>query len=210
MRLEKIKSMTLVRAVDDDEDVRKAMGFLLKCNGWSCKFYSEASSFLEEDDPSVPGCLVLDVRMPKMSGLQLQDKLLGKNYPNPIIFLSAHGNIEMVVDTMHKGAWDFLEKPMCPQKLLSAVEKYCTLSLRQKFPFYFMSHQELTVLMGKLSAREAQIVNLVAEGLPSRLIAERLGLSEKTVENHRISACKKIGVHSIKDIVDLFASLKRN
>ena len=120
-----MKSQTkpLVRIVDDDASFRKSLSFLLACEGYEIESYASAADFLRSDRPSIPGCLILDVRMPDISGIALQHELNRRANSLPIIFLTAHGEVDMAVQSMHDGAFDFQQKPIDPPKLLTAVAR---------------------------------------------------------------------------------------
>lgn len=203
-----IKKRCILRIVDDDPDIRKSLNFLLRANGWNAKAYENCAIFFAEDTPSVPGCLILDVRMPDKSGLEIQQLLNERNYQIPIVFLTGHGDIEMAVHAMQQGAVDFLQKPVDSAKLLELIEKYCLLSAKKASPLLYLSPSEINEKLSRLSDRESQIIMLVKQGLTSKLISERLGLSEKTVENHRISACKKLNASNVAEIIKLLDALE--
>ena len=116
-------SLSLIRIVDDDAEMRESLEFLLSTEGWKSRSYASAEAFLETDDVMVPGCLILDIRMPGLSGLQLQELLKKKDYSLPILFITAHGDITMAVEAVKNGAFDFLPKPLDDEKLLASVEK---------------------------------------------------------------------------------------
>lgn len=202
-----LKKKCILRIVDDDPDIRKSLSFLLRANGWNARAYEGCAEFIVEDSPSVPGCLILDVRMPDKSGLEIQQLLNDRNYQIPFVFLTGHGDIEMAVHAMQQGAVDFLQKPVDSAKLLELIEKYCLLSARKAAPLLYLSPSEIKEKLSRLSDRETQIVELVREGLTSKIISGRLGLSEKTVENHRISACKKVNASNIAEIIRLLDAL---
>lgn len=170
-------SLSLIRIVDDDAEMRESLEFLLSTEGWKSRSYASAEAFLETDDVMVPGCLILDIRMPGLSGLQLQELLKKKDYSLPILFITAHGDITMAVEAVKNGAFDFLPKPLDDEKLLASVEKAIA-----------------------LAPREREVAGLVAEGLLNKVIAERLGIAEKTVQIHRGQVCRKLKVRSAVEI----------
>mgnify|MGYP002711784112 CR=1 FL=1 len=137
--LPEIKKRCVLRIVDDDPDIRKSLSFLLRANGWNAKAYEKCAAFIADDTPSVPGCLILDVRMPDKSGLEIQQLLNERNYQIPIVFLTGHGDIEMAVHAMQLGAVDFLQKPVDSTKLLELIEKYCLLSAKKASPLLYLS-----------------------------------------------------------------------
>ncbi len=203
--IEKIKRIALIRVVDDDEDHCSAVLFMLESHGWRARSYASAKDFLTEDVPSDPGCLILDVHMPNMSGLEMQYRLKETHAGVPVIFLTGYGDVDMAVHTMHEGAADFFQKPVKAERLLAAVEKAARASVTLLRPFVLMTADEAKGKLSALTARELQVMELSAVPLSSRLIGERLGISERTVESHKSSACKKLQVHAVEDILQLLA-----
>ena len=199
-----LQKLTCIRIVDDDRDHNCAMEFLLKRKGWTVRSYLSAQDFLVEDSYSVPGCVILDVHMPELTGLQLQEIMSERKIMLPIIFLTGNGDIDMAVHSILGGAVDFLQKPVKTDRLFEAIEKACTKSAKNQNPFIFLSKEDANEQLKKLTSREVEILELVAKNFPSRVIGERLGISERTVEAHRTSACKKINTHSTLDILQLF------
>jgi FixJ family two-component response regulator len=194
---EALKDKSLVRIVDDDEGLRKGLAFMLKCAGWKTRAYGSAEEFLKEDAPSVPGCLILDVQMPKISGIELQRELIRRDCPLPIIFLSGHGDIDMAVQAIQDGAVHFLQKPVDREKLLGALEKAARRSLEGSAAVIDAATARHRLSL--LTRREREIIRLVAQGLSSRQVADRFGISERTVEAHRSAANKKLGVSSTSE-----------
>ncbi|HBZ59177.1 MAG TPA: DNA-binding response regulator [Sutterella sp.] len=184
-------TVPLIRVVDDSASVRASLEFLLQCEGWETAGFASAESFLAGDTPSRPGCLVLDVSMPGRSGLELQEILLARASRLPIIFLTGTGTVDMAVKTLQDGAFDFLQKPVDPARLLPAVARAVEESLRRTGHAH--GREEQKALLARLTARELEILRLVASGLTSRQIAERLDLSKRTVEHYRAGAQRKIG-----------------
>ncbi|WP_418304290.1 response regulator transcription factor [Parasutterella excrementihominis] len=189
----------LVRIVDDDSDLRAAIRFLLESEGWEVADYYSAADFLLNDDPEIPGCLILDVRMPEMTGIELQGELKQHLRQIPIVFLSAHGNIEMAVKTLHEGAVDFLTKPVQEDKLVPVISRAVKLDLIKRGLSF--DHEEIKERYKELTERETQIVSLLIKGLLNREIGERLGISTRTVEVHRARAFKKLQVHTISELI---------
>lgn len=206
----RIQDASCIRIIDDDPDHNKAMEFLLTCKGWKVKCYSKATTFLTDDAFSVPGCIVLDVHMPDLTGLELQQIMKEREIILPIIFLTGYGDIDMAVNTMIDGATDFLQKPVKADRLLSSVEKACTKSVRVSHPLWVMTEDEAKQKLQSLTAREIEILRLVNKEYPSRVIGERLGISERTVETHRTSACKKLQTHSTQEILEIFELARWN
>ena len=185
-------SLSLIRIVDDDAEMRESLEFLLSTEGWKSRSYASAEAFLETDDVMVPGCLILDIRMPGLSGLQLQEVLKKKDYSLPILFITAHGDITMAVEAVKNGAFDFLPKPLDDEKLLASVEKAIALDWERRS--HHTSHIAAMKDLATLTPREREVAGLVAEGLLNKVIAERLGIAEKTVQIHRGQVCRKLKV----------------
>lgn len=196
---EREKSQVIVRIVDDDPDVREAEMFMLSCKGWRVRAYGSAREYLIDDAPGVPGCLVLDIRMPEMSGLELQAEMHARSYALPIIFLTGHGDVDAAVKTLKRGAVDFLQKPVENDRLLAAIESACDRSLT--IARGELSGQQAQAVLDEMSARESEITSLIAEGVSNRSIASRLGIVERTVQGHRNNIYHKLRVHSEKELL---------
>ena len=189
----------LVRIVDDDSDLRAAIRFLLESEGWEVADYYSAADFLLNDDPKIPGCLILDVRIPEMTGVELQSELKQHVREIPIVFLSAHGDIEMAVKTLHEGAVDFLTKPVQEDKLVPVISRAVKLDLIKRGLSF--DHEKTKERFRELTEREKQIVLLLTKGLLNREVGERLGISTRTVEVHRARAFKKLELHTISELI---------
>ena len=187
------QDMILIRIVDDDEGLREAIAFVLEGEGFKVQSFSSAESFLESDDPRVPGAVILDVKMTGMSGLKLQERLRACGNGIPLIFLSAHGTIDMAVDVMQKGAVTFLAKPVGTEKLLDALDRALAES-----PVFGNVPGDAAAL----SDREREVVRLVASGLTNRAIAERFGLSKRTIEFFRAGAMRKLGCRNAAALIE--------
>lgn len=185
----------LIRVVDDEADVRESLAFMLRKEGFSVAVYPSAHDFLVNDMPSRSGCLLLDVRMDGMSGLELQEEMRKRAITLPIVFLSAYGTIEMAVETMQKGAVAFVEKFADREKVLSAIYRAL-----ERNPGSGEDAEEYVKRWMTLTPREQDIASLVAEGLLNREIAERLGISAKTVQVHRGDASSKLGVKGVAQL----------
>lgn len=191
----------LVRIVDDDPDQLASLEIMLSAEGWDVACYERASDFFAEDTPSRPGCLILDVRMPEISGLEMQEELNRREYPLPILFLTGHGDVDMAVHTLKKGAKDFLLKPVDAPRLLTSVATIVQEDCDQRaMPLDSAAWKRK---FRELTEREHEIVRYVASGLLNRQIAERLGISERTVHAHRLSAYRKLNVHNVADLAPL-------
>lgn len=202
--LDEDKSKVLIRIVDDDEGVREAISFMLECKSWRTRTYASARDFLLDDNKLLPGCLVLDIRMPQMSGLELQHELVNRGNSLPILILTGHGNLDIAVSSFKLGAFDFLQKPVENDRFTEAIEKACELSLLRTRGE--LSGLEAALVLAKMSEREKQIVQLLGLGLENRHIAERLGIAQRTVQGHRNNIYKKLSVHNL---AALQACLKR-
>jgi len=194
----KLQENSIVRIVDDDEGFGDAIRFILKTEGWLVTFYSDTASFLKKDDPEVPGCIILDYQMPLVNGLEFQEMLAHEGYSQPIIFLTAHADVDMAITAFRKGAVDILKKPVSAEVLLEAVERAVKTDNEERHKDYRMvRYQEF---YDALTQREKEVLKLVNAGLMNYQIAQRLGLSERTVETHRFNAYNKVGV---RDLIQL-------
>lgn len=202
------KEKSIVRVVDDDAAMRWSWIFLLESEGWTVRAYDNAVTFLQMDDPSIPGCVVLDVRMPQMSGIELQREMAIRSYTLPIIFVSAHGDIDMAVQAIKDGACDFLPKPVAGERLLTAIEKAVAKDWRQRKEASELD--EIRTAFNRLTDREMEVAGKLCKGLLNKQIAAELNISEKTVQAHRGSVCRKLRVRSATEIATMFAKLHEN
>ncbi len=184
----------LVRIVDDDRELLRSAAFLIRMAGFDVRTYESAALFLSEDDPLRPGCILLDQRMPGMTGLELQEALVERGDSAPIIFLSAHGDIPMAMQAVHRGAMDFLVKPADPEVLIAAVKKAVEKSLADAKAAG--EESRIMELTKTLTERELQVAQLVAQGLLNKQIADRLGITLPTVKMHRGNVTRKLGLKS--------------
>jgi len=191
----------IVNVVDDDASVRKSLTMLLKSVGLKAKTYASAQEFLDTFERGVPGCLVLDVRMPGMSGVELQQKLLSMNVHLPIIFITAHGDVPMAVETMKAGAIDFIQKPFRDQDLIDRIQT--ALAEDERLRKLSANRAEIEERQETLTPREREVMDLVVGGAPNKAIAAELGLSERTVEIHRSRVMTKMGAESLAHLVTL-------
>jgi RNA polymerase sigma factor (sigma-70 family) len=191
----------LVHIVEDDQMLGRALVRLLGSVGIDAKAYVSPFDFLHEFDGRNPGCVLIDLRLPGMSGLELQEKLTERRCGHPVIFLTAHGDVATAVRAMKAGAMDFIQKPYSEQGLLDAVSKAINHHLR-----HLAAEQEsesVRVRMQQLSPREREVLRLVVAGKPTKQIAAELGLSHKTVDNHRASILEKMGATGVVELVRL-------
>lgn len=193
-----MKTNSIIRIVDDDPFLRKSLKFMLECNGYRVISYGSAKELLERDDFSVMGCLILDIQMPEMDGLQLQEELNRKRKALPIIFLSAKADFTNAVRAFKNGAVDFLEKPLDELKFFSTLEKVLS-SQRSTLDSMDKNLKRLNTIQS-LTEREKQICSLLTEGLSKKIVGERLSISEKTVETHSSSAYRKLQIHSLEEL----------
>lgn len=197
----------IVYVVDDDEAVRDSLTWLLESNGYTVKCQSSAERFLQSlqnDDKETVSCLILDVRMPGMSGLELQERLLSECIPMPIAFITGHGDVSMAVTTMKKGAVDFIEKPFKESELKILVEKMLT---RARVDYARADTQKNTQnLLSKLTGREKQVLERIVAGRLNKQIADDLNISIKTVEAHRANIMEKLNVNTVADLLRLALS----
>lgn len=191
----------IVYVIDDDQDVCDSLTWLLGSVQLQVKSFNSAHDFLNDERPEVPACLILDIRMRGMSGLQLQAQLLAQGIHLPIIFMTGHGDIPMSVTAMRQGAFDFLEKPFNPQHMLNQVQ-ICLQQAELDFKNQLKIKCDLQKL-NHLSPREREIVELLVDGLASKQIAQQLQISHKTVEIHRAHIRQKLGIESIAQIVNM-------
>ncbi len=192
-----------IHLVDDDAAFRRSMVFLLESMGWPVQAHASAADYLDAGLPALEqtGCLLLDVRMPGMSGLELQQALIARGCRLPIVFITGHGDVELAVQAMKHGAFDFLEKPFKDQRLLDVVSA----ALRQREADLVSSEraQQAGDRLARLSPREAEVARLVAQGLPNKLVARELDISEKTVHIHRQHVMEKAEVGSAAELARL-------
>ena len=177
----------LVRIVDDEADLREALSFVLDMEGWKTVAYGRAEDFFTGDSPSEPGCVVLDVRMPGMSGIEAQHEMRSRGIALPIIFLTGHGDVDMAVGAVQDGAFDFLLKPVDNERFLNSVGCAAWASTAAE-------------RLAALTKRERSLAELIALGLTNREAAERSGIAQRTMEVHRANILRKLGVKTPEDI----------
>ncbi|MCD8564726.1 MAG: response regulator transcription factor [Burkholderiaceae bacterium] len=188
-----------VYIVDDDEAVRDSLRWLLEANTYRVKAFASAEAFLAEYREENPGILIVDVRMPGMSGLQLQEELLARKSHMPVVFITGHGDVPMAVNTMKKGAVDFLEKPFNETDLRDIVSRMFEIAnenLQKQ-----QSKRAHEAMLGRLTAREQQVLERIVAGRLNKQIADDLGISIKTVEAHRANIMEKLQVTTVADLM---------
>jgi len=190
-----------VSVVDDDAGVRSSLRLLLKSLGLATTAYDSAASFLSSYDPQQPGCLLLDIRMAGMSGLELQQVLNHRGCFTPTIFITGHADVPMAVEAMQQGAFHFLQKPFRDQELLDCVQGAIAKdrSIREQLH----SNEAIQQRLNSLTAREHDVLELVTAGAPNKIIAHKLGISQRTVEIHRARVMEKMNADSLAQLVHM-------
>lgn len=196
--LARVQQGVLVRIVDDDDSLRDALRFVLETEGWRVADYRSANDFFRGDAPSVPGCVVMDVRMPGLTGIEAQAVMNERGFSLPVIFHTGHGDIDMAVMALHEGAADFIQKPVDNERLLAVIASTAFESLSGAGAV--LDGETAKARCAELTNRERDIARLVAEGLTNRLIGERLSIAVRTVEVHRASALRKLGVRTPEEV----------
>ncbi len=191
--------------VDDDAAVRDALEMLVKSVGLSVKTFEHGQAFLDQYEPADAGCLVLDIRMPMMGGLELQQELRNRNSSLPIIFITGHGDIPMAVKAVKDGAVDFISKPFRDQELLDCIQRAIRDLDEKQDRNLFRS--TITTNLAKLSPREKEVMDMVIEGKANKVIAMDLNLSERTVEVHRSHVMEKMQTRSLAKLVQMVTLL---
>jgi len=197
MNLPQIASTVYI--VDDDEAVRDSLRWLLEANSYRVRPYASAESFLAEYDEQQPGVLIVDVRMPGMSGLELQEQLIARKSSMPVVFITGHGDIPMAISTMKKGAVDFLEKPFDETALREIVGRMFEQANQRLTQAKAVRQHE--AMLARLTSREQQVLERIVAGRLNKQIADDLGISIKTVEAHRANIMEKLQVTTVADLM---------
>ncbi len=190
-----------VYVVDDDEAVRDSLQWLLEGKDYRVRCFDSAESFLSRYDAREVACLIADIRMGGMTGLELQNRLIEHHSPLPIVFITGHGDVPMAVDTMKKGAMDFIQKPFKEDQLLGLVER-----MLDHAKDSFTDHQlaaNRDALLSKLTLRESQVLERIVAGRLNKQIADDLGISIKTVEAHRANIMEKLNANTVADLLKI-------
>ena len=195
------QAMSTIYIVDDDEAVRDSLRWLLEANGYRVKSFSGAEEFLQAYDPDQVGVLIVDVRMPGMSGLELQEVLIARDAPLPIVFITGHGDVPMAVSTMKKGAVDFLEKPFNEAELRDIVARMLVDANERVEQARAKRNQQ--AVLSRLTAREQQVLERIVAGRLNKQIAGDLNISIKTVEAHRANIMEKLEVTTVADLMKI-------
>ncbi|MES2097171.1 MAG: response regulator FixJ [Pseudomonadota bacterium] len=191
----------LIHIVDDEESIRKSASFMLRTSGFDVQTYASGVAFLKEAKGASPGCVLLDVRMPEMDGLEVQAAMNERGIAMPVIVLTGHGDISIAVQAMKNGAVEFLEKPFEKAKLLAAIEM--AFDRLQRKDDAASSEQEAAIRIAVLTAREQEVLRGLVMGHPNKTIAYDLGISPRTVEVHRANVMAKLQVRSLSDALRL-------
>jgi two-component system, LuxR family, response regulator FixJ len=199
------KQGATIYVVDDDDGMRRALTLLLSTVGFNTQSYAKPSEFLANLKPEEPGCLVLDIRMPEMSGLELQQQLNRSGCMLPVIFITGHGDVPMAVQAMKAGAFEFIQKPFRDQDLLDQINHALRHDAESRQNL--ARRTEVQRRIETLTPRERQVMDLVVEGGANKVIAIDLGLSERTVEIHRAKVMEKMGARSVAHLVKLHMTL---
>jgi FixJ family two-component response regulator len=194
-----------VFVVDDDDAVRNSLRMLLKSAGMQAEAYASAQEFLSTYHISQPGCLVLDVRMPGMSGLEMQHELNVRGATIPVIFITGHGDIPMAVEAMQHGAFDFLQKPFRDQELLDRVQR--ALVRDTEYRARLRQTDRIRERLASLSPREREVLDLVTQGKANKMVAGDLGVSQRTVEIHRAHVMQKMEAGSLAELVRMMMTI---
>lgn len=181
------------------------MEFALRLEGWKVSPYDAPTKFLEELNFDCPGCIILDVRMPILSGDEVQEHLLSKNCPLPVIFLTGHGDMNLAIHTFRHGAFDFIQKPFDPDYLFAVIEKAITNRERRFKDWKTEGPKEK---FAKLTYRQKQVLTDISKGVPSRFIADHLNISIRTVERHRQNGMRICGVKTTQELIEFLREVK--
>ena len=197
-----------ISIIDDEPDIRAALSLLLKSVGHSVETYESAQNYWDNFDPEIPGCLILDVRMPGMSGLELQEHLKQQLYHPPIIMISGHGEIPMAVKAIQDGAIDFLQKPFSDQLLLERVQQ--ALTQDEKKCNDFKTYQVIRNQYEQLTDREREVMSAIVQGQLNKVVAYDLDVSTRTIEIHRARVMEKMEVSSVASLVRKITALEEH
>jgi two-component system, LuxR family, response regulator FixJ len=189
----------LVYLVDDDEAIRDSLGLLLRSVGLECEVYASALEFLGAYDPARHSCLVADIRMPGLSGLELQQRLNEQHAAVPVIFITGHGDVPMAVNAMKSGASDFIQKPFRDQDLIDRIHKALAKDREQRA--WRAEEDAVRARLATLTPRETEVMRRVVRGQANKVIALDLGVSQRTVELHRARVMRKLKMRSLADLV---------
>ena len=194
-----------VFVVDDDHGIRHAMELLLRSVDLKHEIFSSGNEFMDAYSPERSGCLVLDIRMPGLGGLELQERLIEQGDPLPVIFITGHGDVPMAVEAMQKGAVDFIQKPFRDQDLLDRIRSALETDRARR-----ASREETEAIVARverLTNREREVLDLVVTGKPNKVVAYELGVSQRTIEIHRARVMEKMEARSLADLVRMHIAI---
>lgn len=201
------QSKATVFVVDDDEEVRGALKLLFESVGLPVICYPSAVDYLEQFDEALPGCLVVDIRMPGMSGLDMQEKLSERPIHPPVLIITGHGDVPMAVRAVQAGAVDFIEKPFRDQILLDSVHRAIEMDAERRGEASRLS--EIREHLSQLTPREREVLDLVISGMRNKNISEQLGITLSTVEAHRSRVMEKMQADSLSHLMRMMLTLER-
>ena len=190
-----------VYVVDDDEAVRDSLQWLLEGKDYRVRCFDSGETFLGRYDPKEVACLIVDIRMGGMTGLELQERLIERKSPLPVVFITGHGDVPMAVDTMKKGALDFIQKPFEEEQLVTVVERMLEVA-KESFSESLQAASR-HALISKLTTRETQVLERIVAGRLNKQIADDLGISIKTVEAHRANIMEKLNANTVADLLKI-------
>lgn len=195
-----------IYVVDDDQDVRDSLKVLLEFADYNVRIFESAVKFLAADLHGIAGCLIVDIRMPDMDGLELQDELLKREIDLPVIVITGHGDVPLAVRAMRAGAVDFLEKPFREEALLEAIQRAFRRTPRRNAA----KTDEVRARLEALTEREREVLNLVVEGQTNKEVARVLDISPRTVDIHRAHVMEKMHAKTLADLVRMALSIQRS
>ena len=198
----------IVYLVEDDDAVRDSLQMVLESVGHKVAAYSRGDAFLEDFSTEMAGCLVLDIRMPGMNGMELQRQLNSRNSILPIIFVTGHGDVPMAVEAMQKGAVDFVQKPYREEELLGKIQQAIAADAESRAEL--AEKHKIVERLQELTPREKQVMDLMIEGKANKVIAFDLDISQRTVEIHRARVMEKMGVRSLAHLVRMVMAVDEN
>jgi len=194
-----MSSKPTIHVVDDDEAMRDSLVWLLDDDRYDVRAYASGEDFLERFAPSPPACVILDIRMPGISGVEVHERMARQGVVTPVVFVTGHGDVPMAVDAIKRGAFDFVEKPFNEAKLTGIIER--ALEEDAKFAGQTAAQSEIAARLAKLSPREREVLDLVVAGKMNKTIADVMNISIKTVEAHRAKVMEKMCARSLAELV---------
>jgi len=203
-----IATEPIVYVAEDDESLRSLLRALVHSIGLACETFNSASKFLEHYDARQPGCLVLDIFMPGMSGLELQDELNRRGAMIPVIFITGHADVASAVAAVRRGAFNYLQKPFRNSELIEDVRNAIEFDRRNRQ--MLAQHEAIRERITTLTPREREVLELIVRGVASKVMAHEMGVSKRTVELHRSRVMDKMGANSVAQLVRMFMDLQRD